>query len=242
LTILIDDRSGSAELYHIFPSGVPIELRRMEFGDFAFLGNGGDGPTFIGIERKAVRDLLNSITTGRLSGHQLVGLLDTYSWVYLIVEGMWRFNPTNGLLEDRRGNSWCPISLGSRRFMAREMLGYLNTLAVRAGVIVLYSKDKMETVHIIVSIYRWWQKEWKDHSSHLARNKIPIKVSLVRPSMVRRMAAELPGVGWGKSAAVAERFPNMVELAGATIKEWSSIPGIGKKLSQKIVKSLKGEE
>lgn len=242
MSISIDDRSGSVELYHMFPAGTPVEVARMEFGDFAFVGNGEEGPVFVGIERKTVRDLLNSITTGRLSGHQLIGLLDAYRWVYLIVEGMWRFNPDSGILEDRKGMSWSPVQLGSRRYMAREMVGYLNTMAVKAGVIILYSKDKRETVQVVTSIYHWWQKGWEEHSSHLSRNKAGStrEVSLIRPNLVRRAAAELEGVGWVKSKSVADTFPTLQDMVEADVKDWLKIEGIGKKLSQQIVNEIKG--
>ena len=62
---------------------------RMDYGDAMVTGNGPCGQVDIGIERKRIGDLVNSITTGRLSGHQLPGLLAQYYKVYIIVEGMY---------------------------------------------------------------------------------------------------------------------------------------------------------
>jgi ERCC4-type nuclease len=99
----------------------------------------------------------------------------------------------------------------------------------------------MESSRFILALYRWWQKEWTDHTSHLARNKTPKEITLVRPSLVRRIASELPGIGWGKSQAVDEHFLSVEDMILASEKKWASIPGIGKKLSQNIVKCLKGD-
>jgi ERCC4-type nuclease len=135
---------------------------------------------------------------------------------------------------------WAAMEVGSRRFMAREMMGYLNTLAVKTGAIVLYSNSKTDTVQQIVALYHWWQKPWADHVSHLARNKVARETSLVRPGLVRRMAAELPLVGWGKSKSVEERFSTVVEMVNATEEEWRAIPGVGKKMSKEIYLQLRG--
>jgi len=242
--ILVDDRSGSAELAPLFPKGVSTSVTRMDFGDFCFLGNGPEGPAPIGIERKTIRDLLSSMTSGRLSGHQLIGLMDSYSWIYLIIEGVWKFSAESGLLVEYRGKSWSPVSLGSRRFMAKEVVGYLNTLAVKTGVIILYSGGKQETVQTICALYHWWDKEWESHSSHLGRNKSSkgIEVSLTKPNLVRRVAAELGGVGWGKSKDVAAHFGSVWEMVHATEREWRQIPGIGKILAQRVVASMGGED
>ena len=114
--IQIDERTGSAELQSLFPPGVPTIVGRLEFGDFAFLGNGPeDEPVSIGVERKGIRDLLNSMVTGRLVGHQLIGLVNNYHYVYIVVEGLWRFNPTDGMMEEHSNGGWVPIQLGSRR-------------------------------------------------------------------------------------------------------------------------------
>jgi ERCC4-type nuclease len=242
--ILVDDRRGSIDLLPLFAKGTPIERTRMDFGDFAFTGCGAEGPVFVGLERKAMGDLLNSIMTGRLSGHQLIGLLDAYQYVYIVVEGWWRSNPTSGLLETYGGRGWHPISVGSRRFMARELIGYLNTLTVRAGIIVTYTWNKHGTAELVSALYRWWQKPWEEHSSHLAQYKAgpPDHAALVRPSLVRRVAAELPGVGWGKSEAVAGAFSTVEDMVRADVAEWENIPGIGPKLARGAVASLKGEK
>ena len=89
--ILIDDRMGSKELLPLFrPYDVTVELSHLEYADIAFFGNGPTGPELVGIERKTLHDLVNSMRSRRLSGYQLPGLMAAYAWVYIVVEGVWR--------------------------------------------------------------------------------------------------------------------------------------------------------
>lgn len=245
--IQIDERTGSAELQSLFPPGVPTIVGRLEFGDFAFLGNGPeDEPVSIGVERKGIKDLLNSISTGRLAGHQLIGLVNNYHYVYIVVEGLWRFNPTDGMLEERCGQGWEPIQLGSRRFMAREVLSFLHTLMVKTGVMVFYSGTKRETVQVVSMLHGWWSnKAWDEHTAHLGLVKqhksTDGAVELVKAPLLRRVAAELPGIGWQKSREVAKHFGSVLEMSLATEREWRRIPGIGKILAERITKEIINE-
>jgi ERCC4-type nuclease len=244
--ILIDNRPGSVELSSLFPVGSKVESTRMEYGDFAFVGNGPEGPTFIGIERKTIRDLIQSMENGRLSGHQLIGLKETYSWVYLIVEGVWRSNPATGILEEKQGVAWAPYGFGTRRYMGREIMCYLNTLTVKTGVIVHKTFNRSETVQFILALHSWWERRWELHVSHLSQNKSARgqngEVHLVPPTMLRRVAAELPGVGWGKSKDVEKHFGTVYAMTNAEVKEWMQIPGIGKTIAEKVVKEIRGEK
>jgi len=244
--ILIDDRTGSCELARYFSKSL-VKIVRLEYGDFSFIGNGPDEiPVSIGIERKTLTDLLSSLQTGRFSGHQLPGLLNSYYYVYLIVEGIWRSCPSNGILEILAGNHWQPVSLGSRRWMAREAYGYLNTLAVASGLVVWQTTSPRETALLVTILYRWWQKDWAEHKSHLAMRKSRLRdgegVSLVKPSLVRRVAAELPGIGWGKSREVERVFRSVEDMVQAEAGDWQRIPGIGKKIAEQAVRELRGED
>lgn len=155
IMITIDSREGSRELLPFFPPNLAV-LGRLQYADFAFLGKGpSDIPITIGIERKAFMDLINSMTTGRFSGHQLPGLLSHYQVVYLLIEGIWRFNPKSGLLERRKGKSWTPLELGSRRFMAREVWGFLNTLIIRTNVHIIQTGTRRETAQVVAALHHW---------------------------------------------------------------------------------------
>jgi len=241
--ITIDGRIGSAELIKYFSNAM---LGSLEYGDLSFVGNGPEGLVNIGIERKTLKDLLNSMQSGRLAGHQLIGLINCYHVVYLIVEGMWRTGPKSGILEELRHGGWRPVQLGHRHWMGREIDAFLNTLEVIGHVIVRTTSGPRQTAVLVTNIHKWWQKEWEEHKSHLAMHKSRFRkdedLSLVKPSLLRRVSAELGGVGWGRSKAIEKYFTSVREMVSASEDQWLAIDGIGKKLAKSIQEELEGSK
>lgn len=237
--IYIDDRIGSKDLYPLLPKNSSV-LTRLEYGDAAFLGRGVDDlPVSIGIERKRLNDLLTSMTSGRLSGHQIPGLVSSYDIVYLVVEGLWRACPNNGILEHPRARGWCAVKLGARTFMAKEIWSYLNTLQVLAGLYVWRSGTARATAQYLANLYHWWNSKPMDaHKSHLAPHIACMSLNTKKASLVQRVAAELPGVGFGKSKQIAKRFGSLMELVMAGEEDWRGIDGIGKTLTKRIMEDI----
>ncbi len=56
--------------------------------------------------------------------------------------------------------------------------------------------------------------------------------------MLRRVAKELPGIGWERSLAVEKHFVSVLAMMLAKSPEWEKVDGIGKTLAQKIVKAI----
>ena len=126
-------------------------------------------------------------------------------------------------------------------FQAREVLSFLHTLMVKTGVMVFYSGTKRETVQVVSMLHGWWSnKAWDEHTAHLGLVKqhksTDGAVELVKAPLLRRVAAELPGIGWQKSREVAKHFGSVLEMSLATEREWRRIPGIGKILAERITK------
>lgn len=238
--IELDDRVGAVELARHLPPKL-TRIQRLQFGDARFFGNGPEGPVPVGIERKRISDLVSSMQDGRLSGHQMVGMMSRYQVVYLLVEGLWRADPKEGVLQVMRRGKWAPLHHGKRIYMARDIMNYLNTLAVMCGVIVWRSSKPETSAQWIVSTYRWWQKEWKDHKSHI-RFQMPLPggmgVSLRKPVLVERIAKELPGVGWERARAMAKVFRTPIDLLLADEKQLLGVPGVGKVLARRIVDAI----
>jgi len=248
--ILLDDRTGSKELMRYFVAhDVRVESTRLEFADACWAGNGPHGDCMIGMERKRIGDLVNSIRGRRLSGHQLPGLMDNYEFVYLIVEGIYRPG-IHGELEEGRGQGiW--RAMGP---MYREIDSYLATLELKCGVIVRRTTSPQETVAVIVDLYKWWTgKTWEQHQSHHQLYTLSPdsqvsgrKLSFVNPEReiarkygkravdVWKMAAQLEGLDT-KAELVAAHFrtPRRMMLAG--VKDWMEIAGIGKVLASRYV-------
>jgi len=235
--ILVDSRQGSKELLRFFPKDI-AQLATLEYGDFSFVGNGPEGvPWLIGIERKTVSDFLNSMCTGRLSGHQLIGLVNSYNIVYLVVEGYVRFDLKTDKVLMRYGARWVPATIGSRTFTCKEVYGFLNSLMISAGVNVVFVLGKYDTVSFIKSTYHWWNKgKFENHKSHLARHQASI--SLIKQSYLRRVASELPGISYARSGKVENHFGSIHAMVNATVEDWMKMPGIGRTIAEAVVEEI----
>lgn len=223
--IRIDSRIGSGELEKLFlPFGIKVAKVTLEFGDFAFEGNGPDGVRYsIGFERKRIGDLQQSIESRRLSGHQLPGIATNYDYCYLMVEGIWRPNK-DGLLEVMEGDAW--VRTG---FAYRALDNYLSSMELKAGMIYRRTTSPYETVCQIVDAYRWWtDKDWEEHGAHeavYAPVQAPSrKISFIprEIKLAEKVAMQLPGLDT-KARYVAAHFKSMGELAQAPVEEWAKV-------------------
>jgi ERCC4-type nuclease len=225
---------------------VQVEIKRLEFADFRFDGLGPKGPCAVGIERKKIRDVLCSIEDGRFAAHQLPGLIEAYDYVYLIVEGRRTVDTTTLDLIEPYGDTGRgrPYRLGpSRNILYRQFDNYLNSISTQSSCRVKHSLSPAETIMQLVDLYNWWQKPWSQHQSLKVLRKEPPKFSFFTPSVRQLVASCLPGIGYEKSMAVAQKFPTITEMVLASPREWASIPGIGKILATRITKLLfEGEE
>jgi ERCC4-type nuclease len=239
--ISLDSRIGSREMLPHFPKGV-ASLTHLEFADASFLGVKGKSVASIGVERKALSDFLSSMQTGRLAGVQLNGLRASYDVVYLVLEGIWKSDQSGRILVPR-GGSWLPFHLGRRQFTTRELDGFVNSLCVEAGVLIRETHTLHHTAMLIYNLYRWWQKE--SHHSLLAMHKHRFPddgadgVILQPPSLVRRVASELPGIGWKRSLDAAKHFGSVKDMINADMDEWTKIPGVGKLTAKKVVDDIR---
>lgn len=232
--IYIDKRVGSNELYApLQQRGVPVEMTTLEFGDCCFIGNGAESHVVVGIERKRITDLLQSLTSGRLSGHQLPGLNESYQHRWLLIEGQYR-ESKDGLIEIPRKGDWELVRL---HFAALE--NYLLTLTLRGGLHVQHTYNIRESAAWLHALWAWWtKKEWREHRSHLALHDAADYAMFSRPTLVHRMAAQLPGID-EKAKDVALKFKTVTEMVAAEEHTWREIPGIGKITAQRVVKALR---
>jgi ERCC4-type nuclease len=239
--IEIDSRAGSGELIGLFPKGV-AKLAHLEYGDMAWVGKGEGGcPIAIGVERKAIHDLVNSMGSGRLQSHQLPGMRNCYQIIYLVVEGIWRPNPHSGIVEIHHSKRWEALAHGKRRWMYAEIEGFLNTLDLKGGVHYRRTGSKEETAQLVTILYNWSNKEWDKHRSHMAiqENTFGGKARFVKPGLVQRMAAQLPGIGWERSTAIADTFSSPEDMVDAPQCVWEGIDGVGKELAERIKRMLR---
>lgn len=240
--ILVDERTGSADLIgHLRHWHVPCEMGRLEYGDACFVGNGSAGPNTVacGIEIKKVHDALNCMSDGRFSGRQLPGLVSTYDRVWLFIEGWYKPDFGSGILL-QAGERRRELSLGTRRFMYRDLDNWLTTMEQMGGVNIRRTGDRVETARCIANLYSWWTaKDYSEHRSHLAlHGEVPDVALFVRPTIARMVASQLPGVGFKKSQTVSARFRTVEEMVNAKERDWATIDGIGPTMAARIYKAL----
>lgn len=253
MSISLDYRTGSKELAPLFtPFGIQVNICKLEFGDLAFEGNGPTGRCAVVIERKRIDDLIASMQSKRLSGHQLPGMADAYDYCYLIVEGLWRPGPEGemqigrGGLENQGsfGGRWA--SAHGRALKYRSIDNYLATLELQAGVIYRRTLTPAETVVTVVDLYRWWtEKLWAEHSSHLGvyapavvkAGKTRLNLARRHVSLAEKWAMQLDGID-SKAQAVASHFGSARAMALGVESDWVALKGIGKPTARQIVEAI----
>lgn len=252
--LLVDKRTGSGELAPYLTSlGLPVQVTHLHFADMAFLGSGPDDcPVPIGIERKALSDFVSSVISGRLAGHQLTGLLHSYQETWIVIEGDWRIHDTTGHVqvlkwEPTAGKKkptkkvWTDVETHTdHALMYNELEAMILTLEMKGGMVIRHTRDKMHTCKFIRALYHWWtDKAWASHRSHLKfHSQFADKNLLVRPSLCRVIASQLPGIGFEKSGAVAQHFGSVAAMVAAPESEWIKIPGVGKLLAARIAEAM----
>jgi hypothetical protein len=260
MSLLIDDRAGSKDLKpYLDRLRVPNQLTQLEFGDVALLGRGPeDNWVRVGVEYKSLSDVLKCITTGRFAGHQLPGMfrrsilsdgtaLREYDVTWLLIYGVWRVDPNSGVIQTPHKvggkTEWRQISLGGRGYMGRDLDGFLLTLTQQSGIRIAKVGSEFEAASWIGALYKWWTgKSWDEHRSLQTFDLSgPLLGQILAPRFARRVAKELPGVGWVKSQRVVEHFGCVTNMVLADEREWSQVPGIGKVLARRICDALHGQ-
>jgi len=246
--IYVDSRVGSKELFAPLQAlGLEVALTTLEFGDVCFEGKGPKTSLVeIGIELKTLGDAISSLRSGRLSGHQLPGLRQTYTHTWLILEGQWRHNEAGQITTYQGPKRGWKISPG--KMSASEFEKQILTLELCGGVIPRYTNRRADTLRFIYNLFRWWTDAAYDkHKSHLRIHESP---PLIPVSDYRAFYMKIPGVGYKLSQAVENHFKGGPRQAVcASIDEWANITQLsdegklrklGNKVATKIVAFLRG--
>lgn len=230
--IYVDSREGSKDLLApLKTAGLPVELTLLKFGDIAFEGRGEGGtPLSIGVEHKKIPDLIQSLE-GRLPGHQLPGMVNTYDRRWLIVEGDWT--------HDTQGRTAMFKGRGARKPMkgappAIELEKRLLTLETRGGIAIRICPDRRDTVRFLTALYRFWtDKNLDAHKSHLAMYAPDLDRGIFNPPSDFRKALSvlLPGVSSAVSQAIEEECggaknstrAKLVEMLSWNLKAWADL-------------------
>lgn len=241
--ILIDSRIGSKELIpYVRRVGCKVEEAQLEYGDACFEGNGPNGKVVIGIERKTLGDILNCIDDARYSAHQRPGMAAMYQRSILMIEGIWKPDTTSGYMMSLiRGINWSAFRYRSRMVPYNKLFRYLLSIQL-TGTIVIITQDIEHTAFNICECFYYFQKRWEDHTALLATQTLNIPDLRIKPSLLRRWAAQLEGIGVKNSMAAEKIFTTPYDLARGDEMDWCRIPGVGPKVAKRIVRSIHGND
>ncbi len=238
--MLVDDRVGSKDLLPALRrSGVPCDLQRLDFADFAFVGRGLEGAdVHIGIELKETRDLISSLRSARFPGHQLPGLQSHYDRAWLLTEGIWKASD-DGVLQAWVTGGWWTTSI-----MVSDLETWILSQTIRGGISYWHCSTRKDTIRFLTVLYHWWtSKDLDEHRSHPAIYlPPPDRASVIEPSTFVKMASCLPSIGWEKAYALeasGARF-QLVYPSGnpCTVPDLQKVNGIGKTIATRIVETL----
>lgn len=242
--IKVDDRVGSNDLHPLLSQmNLPVELTRLNSADVCWEGRGEGGTRVtVGLERKRIRDAVNSMQTGRLMGGQAYKLMEDYDHQIILIEGLYKPSD-DGRLMEYKGREWRPVVINSAPVLYRTLDNWLNSIANLTSMRVVRTNSRDETVHFIADSYHWWRKAYEEHKSlYVFQKATPPTPELKPPTLMRKIAAQLPGIGWEKSKQVESYFRDVATMATAMEYDWMSIEGIGRKSAERIVRLLYGLE
>ena len=252
--VIVDDRGGSAglegakkRLNALRSRGVDADLGHLDFGDYAFAGNGPGGTTvMVGVELKTTRDIINSLRSNRLMGHQVPGMVGTdgnpgmYDRSWLVTEGIWR--------EDRDGNfecylgSWQTFSSGSKKIQLSDLESWILSTVQAGGLSYWHSALQTDTARFIRNLHHYWvDKAYEEHRSHqVIYHAPPDRALFQEPTAFIQMVSCIPKVGWTRAEAIEKAVLNFETLMSMTAKDLQEIEGVGKIIADIIWRTLHG--
>jgi ERCC4-type nuclease len=224
--------------------GNRVQFKDLEVGDVQIYGKWiGNAPAKRLAERKKLGDLIKCIQDGRYIFQWQRAYEAGWKEQYLFaeIEDKYRENPRTGLIEVRHGKDWVEFR---PRFMWHRLDTFLYEVSEHLGVNVERTKSPAQTAKRIVRLYMLFQRSPEEHKQ-LQKIFVPPKPAenlltdmFKSPSLTRKIAAQLPHIGWELSKAAEDKFGTSRALINATEEEWMEIPKVGKKIAQDIIKGL----
>jgi ERCC4-type nuclease len=247
MAIQIDRRAGSINLVQpLRQLGVEVEEITMPFGDASFFGYGANGvPASFGIEVKSIEDVIACIQSGRFAGHQLPGLIASYDHVWLLIVSDYRARARDGVLEYRKegrggGQYWSESCGRQRTIFWRDVESWLMTCQIMGSIRVHRVSDYYQAAMWLKMVSNW--ASHADHKSHKvlygSKELFADHALLVKPTLARRMAAQLPGIGEKRSAEVAREFHTLEAMVNASPKDWMRVEGVGRGIAAKVYNAI----
>jgi len=211
--VIVDDRERDSGVPESLRSlGLQLDFRLLEIGDYVVSSD-------VAVERKAGRDFVKSLYSGRLFD-QARRMRQFYSRPVLVAEG----------------DLQLLVGEGSK---PRAFWGALATLVVQFGMSVFFTADARQTADLINALVRRIGLT-RPPRGRWVRKK-PRAATLDTKRIQLALVATLPLIGPKLAERVLLRFGTVRRVFSASAAELSSVKGLGRAKAEKIVKFLDAE-
>lgn len=204
--IFVDTRESSI-LEYFKQYDCIIQRKMLLQGDFVVSDR-------VAIEKKTVKDFIQSITDKRLF-QQLKDMKDNFEKPLLIIEGE---EPLYGYLHPN------------------IIRGALSAVTVDLGVPILWTRDLADTTGLVFWIAKREQIDEKREIS-LRNKKTPETIEEQQEYLI----SSLPDISLVRSRALLKHFKSPQNVFNASVKDLQEVKGIGKKIAEKIKKVVEDE-
>ena len=163
---------------------------------------------------------------------------------WLLIEGPFRKGPGGELQVHHswKTGTWVDVSLGNRGFNYSDLETWCITMQTLTPLKIKITQSRQETRDWIMTLHGWWERGKEKHRSHMVTDRSKETIQLIKASLLRRFAEQLPGVGHNKALKVEQYFADVMEACMATEEQWQEIEGIGEKMAGRIVEAINGRE
>lgn len=232
ITVTIDNREGRNKNFipEVRKAGFDVELDTLPVGDLLYDGERGK----MIIERKGWRDLVNSITDGRLFD-QCIKLSEARSKlgfdVYILIED----TPKAGKDEEMEKlgpDMWKMWRMTGLK--AQHVMSALSNVLAAFKIIPLWSESPYVSRLWVRGLVTYYGKPKSDKKIiHALRNSISMKKSL--DEQARFLLEGFPGISGNRADLILKKYGSVSE-AIKKIGEWKEIKGLGEKTDEEALK------
>ncbi len=196
--ITVDRREPKEIIKELITEELDVEVKQLEIADFIIQTKLIDGKTqTVGIERKTIQDLLNSIIDKRLI-NQLIMLKENFDISLLIIEG--------------EENIYA-----LRDFHPNSIRGIVTTVAIDFQIPIINTKNYRDTAKYLTIIAKRLEKPRK------AFTLLPKRKALTIKEQQLMIVESLPGIGPTIAKSLLEKFKTIKNLVNATEKELQEV-------------------
>ncbi len=214
--VIVDHRENKELVKELIKEELEVEKKQLDIADFILqTKNLNNEIQTIGIERKTIQDLLNSIIDKRLI-NQLIILKENFDIPLLIIEG-----------EDN--------IYSLRDFHPNSIRGIIATIAIDFQIPIINTKNYRDTAKYISLIANRLEKTRKPLSLTPKRRALTINEKQIY------LVESLPGIGPTISKSLLKEFKTIKKIINADEKELQKVEKIGK-IKAKELKDLFEEE